>query len=167
MNPLQSRSGCPMTLFYFLDCYSIAVLELLVQSSGRRLLLYHIDWQGNPRETCYWRYSLPWLEVEDALNIQHSHVDTLLYAVFVVVKQQFSLPRCCSQQLSCPSKLTQVLVGEYTQLDNTICNTILFIQYIAPSPGNAYWMLQYARSWGSNTYCQINIIHGCCCNMYW
>ena len=55
----------------------------------------------------------------------------------------------------------------YHTLDNTIRNTILFIQYFAQSSRNAYWRLQYTRPWGSNTYCLVNIIRGCCCNMYW
>ena len=62
------------------------------QSSGRRLLLYHIDWKRSPRETCQWRCSLPWLELEDARTMQRSHVDTLLHTVFLVGKLQSSLP---------------------------------------------------------------------------
>ena len=38
----------------------------------------------------------------------------------------------------------EVLTNLYT-LDNTICNTIHFIQHVAQSPGNAYLRLQYAR----------------------
>ena len=66
-------------------------------------------------------------------------------------------------------ELATILSTQYIlhTLDNTVCDMILYIQYVTQLPGNAYWRLQYTRPRGSNIYCQINIFRDRSCNMYW
>ena len=63
-----------------------------------------------------------------------------------------SCGRCGQSQENAPLYLRTSVSCIFHTLDNTICNSILFIQYVAQSSGNAYWRLQYTRPWGSNTY---------------
>ena len=62
---------------------SIAVFELLVADpADEDWISIKPPYMGGLDKACQWRCSMPWLEVEDALTMQRSHVDTLLYAVF-------------------------------------------------------------------------------------
>ena len=146
------------TVVYFLCC-CVWSSECTTDFSG-----YFISsWTGNEQE---WTWCCSRMDIRVCMVFSFSvfFVVIVLYLFvrfFLLGSWALVWPRVGSLRSA------NVWIKSNHTLDNTICNTILFIQYVAPSPGNAYWRLQYARPWGSNTYCPINIIRGRCCNMYW